>query len=88
VRRIFTKSFKKSKSLLKSQQPAQNQGCHKGRNWRKITSERPFRPDVRARPRLPRGRVFTVRGRSKNRVRADAGLRPRGRSSASARTLG
>jgi hypothetical protein len=52
---------------------------------RKLQSGRPFRPDVRGRrpdvrvrPRLPRGRgftrgqVFTVRGRGKNRVRADA----------------
>jgi hypothetical protein len=37
----------------------------------KLPSGRPFRPDVRARPRLPRGRgftrgrVFTVRGRKK-----------------------
>jgi hypothetical protein len=37
---------------------------------RKLPSGRPFRPDVRARPHLPRGRgftrgrVFTVRGRS------------------------
>jgi hypothetical protein len=45
----------------------------------KLPSGRPFRPDVRARPRLPRGWVFTVRGRGKNCVRADAGLRPRGR---------
>jgi hypothetical protein len=51
----------------------------------KLPSGRPFRPDVRARPRLPRGRgftrgrVFTVRERGKNRVRADAGLRPCGR---------
>jgi hypothetical protein len=51
----------------------------------KLPSGRPFRPDVRARPRLPRGRgftrgwVFTVRGRGKNRVRADAQVRPRGR---------
>jgi hypothetical protein len=43
------------------------------------------RPDVRARPRLPRGRgftrgrVFTVRRRGKNRVCADAAQRPRGR---------
>jgi hypothetical protein len=42
------------------------------------------RPDVRARPCLPRGRrftrgrVFTVRGRGKNRVRADARVCPRG----------
>jgi hypothetical protein len=55
----------------------------------KITIRRPFRPDVHGRRpdvrpclRLPRGRgftrgrVFTVRGRSKNRVRADMG-RPR-----------
>jgi hypothetical protein len=67
------------------------QGCHKGRNWRKITvrtsfsSGSPFRPDVCARPRLPRGRVFTVRGSGKNRVRADAQVRPRGRSPTSAR---
>jgi hypothetical protein len=52
---------------------------------RKLPSGRPFRPDVRARPRLPRGRgftrgrVFTVRGRGKNRVRADSRVRPRGR---------
>jgi hypothetical protein len=44
----------------------------------KLPSRRPFRPDVSARPRLPRGRsftrgrVFTVRGRGKNRVRTDA----------------
>jgi hypothetical protein len=44
----------------------------------KLPSGRPFRPDVCPRPRLPRGRgftrgrIFTVRGRSKNRVRADA----------------
>jgi hypothetical protein len=38
----------------------------------KLPSGRPFRPDVRARPRLSRGRVFTVRGRGKNRVRANA----------------
>jgi hypothetical protein len=43
----------------------------------KLPSGRPFRPDVRGHPRLPRGRgftrgrVFTVRGRGKNRVRAD-----------------
>jgi hypothetical protein len=47
--------------------------------------EENYRPDVRARPRLPRGRgftrgrVFTVRGRGKNRVRADARVRLRGR---------
>jgi hypothetical protein len=34
--------------------------------------EENYRPDVRARPHLPRGRVFTVRGGGKNRVRADA----------------
>jgi hypothetical protein len=64
-----------------------DQGCHKGRNWRKkLPSGRPFRPDVRgrrpdvhARPRLPRGR-------GKNRVRADAAQRPHGRSCASTRT--
>jgi hypothetical protein len=57
----------------------------------KLPSGRPFRPDVRARPRLPRGRgftrgrvfttrgrVFSVCGRGKNRVRADARVRPRG----------
>jgi hypothetical protein len=42
----------------------------------KLPSGRPDvhgrRPDVRPRPRLPRGRVFTVRRRGKNRVRADA----------------
>jgi hypothetical protein len=43
----------------------------------KLPSGRPFHPDVRARPRLPRGpgftrgQVFTVRERGKNRVRAD-----------------
>jgi hypothetical protein len=42
----------------------------------KLPFGRPFRPDVRARPRLPRGRgftrgrVFTVRRCGKNRVRA------------------
>jgi hypothetical protein len=53
--------------------------------------EENYRPDVCARPRLPRGRgftrgqVFTVCRRSKNRVRADAlafartRARPRGR---------
>jgi hypothetical protein len=44
----------------------------------KLPSGRPIRPDVRARPHLPRGRdftsgrVFTVRRRGKNRIRADA----------------
>jgi hypothetical protein len=53
---------------------------------RKSLSGRPFRPDVRARPRLPRGcsftheRVFTVRRCGKNRVRADAGVCPRERA--------
>jgi hypothetical protein len=57
----------------------------------KLPSGRPFRPDVRARPRLPRGRgftrerVFTVRRRGKNRIRADARVRPCGRRAASAR---
>jgi hypothetical protein len=43
----------------------------------KLPSGRPFRPDVHARPRLPRergftcGRVFSICRRSKNRVRAD-----------------
>jgi hypothetical protein len=63
----------------------QNQGCHKGRFWRKITVRTSFssgvrghHPDVCARQRLPcgrgftRGRVFTIRQRGKNRVRADA----------------
>jgi hypothetical protein len=52
----------------------------------KLPSGRPFRSDVRGyrsnvrpRPRLPRGWVFTVRRRGKKRVRADAGVRPRGR---------
>jgi hypothetical protein len=57
----------------------------------KLPSGRPFRPDVRGRrpdvrPRphlscgrdFTRGRVFTVRRRGKNRVRADAGACPRG----------
>jgi hypothetical protein len=59
----------------------------------KLPSGRPFRPDVhgrrpdvRARPRLPRGRVFTVRRCGKNRVHTDATKRPRGRSCASAQT--
>jgi hypothetical protein len=39
---------------------------------RKLLSGRPFPPDVRPRPRLPRGWVFTVHGRGKNRVRTDA----------------
>jgi hypothetical protein len=38
----------------------------------KLPSGRPFRPDVHARPRLPRGRIFTVRQRGKNYVRAGA----------------
>jgi hypothetical protein len=38
-----------------------------------------YRPDVR-------GRVFTVRECSKNRVHVDAGVRPRGRHSTSVRT--
>jgi hypothetical protein len=60
----------------------------------KLPSGRPFRPDVRPHPRLPRGRgfthgrVLTLRRRGKNRVYADAvrRLRPRGCSPASART--
>jgi hypothetical protein len=58
------------------------QGCHKGRFWGKLPSGR--HPDIRARPRLPRGcgftrgQVFTVRRRGKNRVRGDAGVRLRG----------
>jgi hypothetical protein len=43
----------------------------------KLPSERPFRPDVRARPHLPRGQVFTVRGCSCAFARTRA--RPRGR---------
>jgi hypothetical protein len=56
----------------------------------KLQSGRPFRPDVRvrppdvrARPRLSRGRgftrgrVFTVRRRGKNRIRANVRQRPR-----------
>jgi hypothetical protein len=57
------------------------QGCHKGRNWRKITVRTSFssgRPRTSSgRPRLPRGRVFTVRGRSGASARTRA--RPRGR---------
>jgi hypothetical protein len=34
--------------------------------------EENYRPDVRPRPRLPRGRVFTVCRRGKKRVRTDA----------------
>jgi hypothetical protein len=47
----------------------------------KLPTERPFRPDVRPSPRLPlgrgftRGRIFNVRRRGKNRVRADAHVR-------------
>jgi hypothetical protein len=65
----------------------------------KLPSGRPFRPDIRGRrpdvrlrPRLPRGRgftrerVFTVRQRGKTRVRADAAQRPSGRSCSTART--
>jgi hypothetical protein len=37
--------------------------------------DREGRPEVRTRPRLPRGRVFTVRRRGKNRVRADAKIK-------------
>jgi hypothetical protein len=65
------------------------QGCHKGRFWRKITVRTSFsfgrRPDVRVCPHLTRGRgltcgrVFTVRRRGKNRVRTEAGPRPRRR---------
>jgi hypothetical protein len=50
----------------------------------KLPSGRPFRPDVRARTRLPRGRgftrgqVFTVRRCGKNHVRAGARVHPRG----------
>jgi hypothetical protein len=45
----------------------------------KLPSGRPFRPDVRGRrPDIrARLRVFTVRRRGKNRVRADACVRPR-----------
>jgi hypothetical protein len=62
--------------------PTLPQGCHKGRNWRKITVRTSFSS---GRPRLPRGRgftrgrVFTVRGCGKNRIRADARVRPCGR---------
>jgi hypothetical protein len=69
-----------------------NQGCHKGRFWGKINVRtsfscgRPFRADVRPRLHLPRGRVFTVRRRGKNRVRADAAQRPRACWGASTRT--
>jgi hypothetical protein len=48
----------------------------------KLPSGRPFRLDIRSRPRLPHGRgftcgrVFTVRRRGKNRVRADASPSP------------
>jgi hypothetical protein len=50
------------------------------------------RLDVRPRPRLPcgrsftRGRIFTVRGCGKNRVRSDVLMRPRRRDPASAWT--
>jgi hypothetical protein len=44
----------------------------------KLPSGHPFRPDIRACLRLPHGWFLTVRGRGKNRVRADAGVRPRG----------
>jgi hypothetical protein len=37
--------------------------------------EENYRPNVRPRPRLSRRRVFTVRRRGKNRVRADMGIR-------------
>jgi hypothetical protein len=70
------------------------QRCHKGRFWRKITVRTSFssgRPRTSSgRPRLPRGRgftrrrVFTVRGRGKNRVRADARVRPCGHERVSA----
>jgi hypothetical protein len=46
-----------------------------------------YRPDVRPCPRLPRGcgfthgRIFTIRGRGKNRVRVDIGPSTRTRSS-------
>jgi hypothetical protein len=57
----------------------------------KLPSRRPFRPDVRPRPRLPRGRsftrgrVFTIHRCGKKRIRTDAHVRadaaqhPRGR---------
>jgi hypothetical protein len=60
------------------QGPHQCRDVIKDNFGRKSPSGRPFRSDVRARPRLPRGRgftrgrVFTVRRRGKNRVRADA----------------
>jgi hypothetical protein len=60
---------------------------------RKLPSGRPFRPDVRARPRLPRGRsftrgqVFTVCRHGKNRVRADT-KKIKNKIKMSARTLG
>jgi hypothetical protein len=47
--------------------PSSIQGCHNGRPTVKIT--------VRT---SARGRVFTIRGRGKNRIRADTGAGPRG----------
>jgi hypothetical protein len=43
------------------------QGCHNGRFWMKITVPTSARVHI-----YPADAVFTVRGRSKNRIRADA----------------
>jgi hypothetical protein len=57
------------------------QGCQKRTSYGKN-----YRPDVRLRPRLPCGRIFTVRRSGKNRVRAEAPMCPRGRVNASVQT--
>jgi hypothetical protein len=63
--------------ILRQQRP-QRRDVIKDEIGGKLPSGRPFCPDVRGRPCLPRGRgftrgrVYTVRRRGKNRVRADA----------------
>jgi hypothetical protein len=44
------------------------------------------RSDVRARPRLPRGRVFTIRADGKKRVHVDRLMRPNRCAPTSAQT--
>jgi hypothetical protein len=62
-------------SAIERGSPVQTRDVIKDDFGGKLPSGRPFRLDVRPRPRLPRGcgstrgRVFTVCRRSKNRVR-------------------
>jgi hypothetical protein len=92
-----TTSIRIKRSLLDTKLQARN--VIKDNFGGKLPSARPFRPDVRGRrpdvrprPRLPRGRgftrgrVFIVRQRGKNRVRAEAIRCLHRRDNASART--